>query len=91
MTGDEPFVLPIDGTLDLHAFKPEEARSVVDDYVRAAHEASLLEIRIVHGRGKGVLRGIVQATLDIHPLVEAFWDDADAHLGATIARLVEPR
>ncbi|MCX6538176.1 MAG: Smr/MutS family protein [Acidobacteria bacterium] len=89
MTEDDPFILPIDGTLDLHAFKPEDARSLVDDYVRAAHEAGVLEIRVVHGRGKGVLRGIVQATLDTHPLVEAFWDDTASHLGATLARLVE--
>jgi hypothetical protein len=38
-----------------------------------------------------VQRGIVQAALDRHPLVEEFWDDPDAHLGATIARLVEAR
>jgi len=86
---DDPVLLPIDGTLDLHAFKPGDARSLVDDYVRAAYEAGLLEIRVVHGRGTGVLRGIVQATLDAHPLVEAFADDEASHLGATLVRLVE--
>ena len=91
MSDDDPFILPIDGTLDLHAFEPEDARSVVDEYVRAAHEAGLREIRVVHGRGKGVLRGIVQATLESHPLVEAFWDDTASHLGATMARMVERR
>ena len=89
MTEDDPVLLPIDGTLDLHAFKPGDARSLVDDYVRAAYEAGLLEIRVVHGRGKGVLRGIVQATLDAHPLVEAFADDEASSLGATLVRLVE--
>jgi hypothetical protein len=34
-----------------------------------------------------VLRGIVQAALEAHPLVDAFWDDTDAHLGATWVRL----
>ena len=33
------------------------------------------EVRIVHGRGRGVQRGIVQAALERHPLVEEFWDD----------------
>lgn len=79
--------LPIDGTLDLHAFRPRDVRSVVDDYVNEASAAGLRAIRIAHGRGTGVLRGIVQAALDAHPLVEAFWDDTDAHLGATWARL----
>jgi hypothetical protein len=33
---------------------------------------------------------MVQAALDRHPLVLEFWDDADAHLGATFARLAHP-
>ncbi len=55
--------------------------------MRAAAEAGLREVRLVHGRGRGVQRGIVQAALERHPLVEEFWDDPRAHLGATIARL----
>jgi DNA-nicking Smr family endonuclease len=87
MNVGEPFALPIDGTLDLHAFSPRDVKSVVEEYVAEAHTRGLREVRIVHGRGTGVLRGIVQAALEAHPLVEAFWDDTDAHLGATGARL----
>ena len=65
-------------------------KSVVDEYVTAAHEAGLREIRLVHGRGTGVQRGIVQAALERHPLVLEFRDAADSHLGATIATLSEP-
>jgi DNA-nicking Smr family endonuclease len=83
----EPFELPIDGTLDLHAFRPEDAVSVLDEYLREACTAGLAEIRVVHGRGHGVLRGRVQAALDAHPLVEAFWDDPASHLGATMVRI----
>jgi DNA-nicking Smr family endonuclease len=83
----EPFQLPIDGTLDLHAFRPEDATSVVDEYLREARAAGLTEIRVVHGRGRGVLRGMVQAALEAHPLVEAFWDDTASHLGATMVKL----
>jgi dsDNA-specific endonuclease/ATPase MutS2 len=79
--------IPIEGTLDLHAFAPRDIRDVVNDYVDAAASAGLLEIRLIHGRGKGVQRGIVQAALERHPLVEEFWDAPDAHLGATVARL----
>ncbi len=86
---DRPFRLPIDGLLDLHAFSPGDVRSVVEEYVSAAHAAGLREIRIVHGRGTGVQRGIVQAALDRHPLVAEFWDDTASHLGATIARLID--
>ena len=84
---DEPVRLPIEPVLDLHAFQPRDVKSVVDEYVTAAHEAGLREVRLVHGRGIGVQRGIVQAALERHPLVVQFWDAPDAHLGATIARL----
>jgi DNA-nicking Smr family endonuclease len=79
--------VPIEGTLDLHAFEPRDVKSVVEEYVNAAHEAGLREIRLIHGRGKGVQRGIVQQALERHPLVEEFWDAPDTHLGATVARL----
>ena len=87
---EEPVRLPIEDTLDLHAFHPRDVRSVVDEYVTAAHEAGLREVRLVHGRGTGVQRGIVQAALERHPLVLEFRDAADSHLGATIATLSEP-
>jgi len=82
-----PHRIPIEGALDLHAFAPRDIASVVDEYVNAAHEAGLREIRLIHGRGKGVQRGIVQQLLERHPLVEEFWDASDTHLGATVARL----
>lgn len=82
-----PHRVPIEGTLDLHPFAPRDVASVVAEYVTAAHEAGLREIRLIHGRGKGVQRGIVQQALERHPLVEEFWDATETHLGATIARL----
>lgn len=84
---DDPVRVPIDGTLDLHPFAPSDVRSLVEEYVSAAHYAGLREVRLIHGRGTGVLRGVVHAALDRHPLVIAFWDAPDTHLGATIARL----
>ena len=88
MAEDDPVPLPIDGSLDLHTFVPKDIPSVVNDYIYAAHEAGLRELRLVHGRGQGIQRGIVQQLLDNHPLVAEFFDDADSHLGATIALLV---
>ena len=84
---DDPHHVPIEGTLDLHAFAPRDIKSVVEEYVQAAHEAGLTEIRLIHGRGKGIQRGIVQQALERHPLVEEFWDAPESHLGATVARL----
>lgn len=80
--------IPIEDTLDLHPFQPRDIRSVVEEYVTAAHAAGLREVRLIHGRGQGVQRGNVQMTLERHPLVETFWDAPESHLGATVARLV---
>jgi dsDNA-specific endonuclease/ATPase MutS2 len=79
--------LPIDGTLDLHTFRPSDVKDVVADYVEAAHEAGLGEIRLIHGRGIGAQRATVHSVLAAHPLVEEFWDAPESHLGATVARL----
>ena len=81
--------VPIEASLDLHAFQPKDIKSVVEAYVTAAHAQGLREIRLIHGRGKGVQRGIVQAALDAHPLVVQFYDAAESHLGATVAILQE--
>jgi DNA-nicking Smr family endonuclease len=79
--------IPIEDQLDLHAFAPRDIASVVEEYINAAHEAGLGEVRLIHGRGKGIQRGIVQNTLEQHPLVIEFWDATETHLGATVARL----
>jgi DNA-nicking Smr family endonuclease len=79
--------VPIEDRLDLHTFAPRDVASVVHEYVTAAHAAGLREVRLIHGRGKGVQRGIVQQVLEDHPLVMEFWDATETHLGATVARL----
>jgi DNA-nicking Smr family endonuclease len=79
--------VPIEGTLDLHAFAPRDIPSVVEEYVHAAHEAGLSEIRLIHGRGIGVQRAAVHRVLANHPFVEEFWDAGETHLGATVVRV----
>jgi dsDNA-specific endonuclease/ATPase MutS2 len=82
--------VPLGDELDLHSFAPRDIPSVVEEYVHAARLAGMTVVRVVHGRGRGVQRGIVQALLDRHPNVVSFEDDTDAHLGATIADLTAP-
>ena len=79
--------IPIEAELDLHTFEPRDVASVVEEYVNEAHASGLREVRLIHGRGQGVQRGIVQQALERHPLVEEFWDDTGSHLGATLCRL----
>jgi DNA-nicking Smr family endonuclease len=84
---ERPVQIPIENSLDLHAFLPRDIPSLVDEYIRAAQGAGLREIRLIHGRGTGVQRGIVQQALEEHPLVVEFFDAPESHLGATVAIL----
>ena len=70
----EPVRLPIEDQLDLHAFRPSEITEVVDAYLDAALEAGFREVRLIHGRGKGVQRARVQGLLARDPRVERFTD-----------------
>ena len=88
MPDDNDVRIPIEEAIDLHAFAPRDVVSVVDEYVRAAHEAGLNTVRLIHGRGKGVQRAGIQRLLREHPLVERYWDAPESHLGATLIRLV---
>lgn len=83
----EPHRIPIEAELDLHPFEPRDIASVVEEYINEAHAAGLRQVRLVHGRGIGVQRGIVQQALERHRLVVSFADDTRSHLGATVAVL----
>ena len=80
--------LPIDGVLDLHAFNPKDVASVVDEYLKACAEKGIYEVRIIHGKGKGVLRRTVHAILKKHHLVLDFkLDSGPSSWGASIVHL----
>jgi DNA-nicking Smr family endonuclease len=87
--GEEPFPIPIEDALDLHAFAPADVRAVVDDYLREAHALGFREVRLIHGRGTGAQRASVRAVLARHPLVEGYADAPPERggWGATLARL----
>lgn len=86
---DEPIPLPVEGVLDLHTFRPQDIKEVVPAYLEACRQKGLLEVRIIHGKGRGQLRRGVEALLARLPTV-ASWAPASAlygGLGATIVRL----
>jgi DNA-nicking Smr family endonuclease len=80
--------IPIDGELDLHTFRPGEAASVVEGYIEACLEKGIFELRIIHGKGKGVLLRTVHARLQKHPAVLDFaLDSGPSGWGATTVTL----
>lgn len=85
----EAIEFPIDGTLDLHSFRPEEARELVQDYLGECRKRGILQVRIIHGKGIGTLREIVHATLARIPEVASYRlaDEASGGWGATLVTL----
>jgi len=84
-----PIELPIDGTLDLHAFDPREVKELVKDYLAACRERDILTIRIIHGKGTGALRKTVHSLLARLPEVATFrlGGEAEGEWGATTVTL----
>lgn len=88
-----PVRLPIEDSIDLHSFQPNEVASVIEEYLREARQAGFEEIRIIHGRGIGVQREIVRAVLARTPFVASFKDapSGSGGWGATVASLLTER
>lgn len=82
---DDPFEVPIEDSIDLHTFRPQEVESVVEEYLFQAAERGFEQVRIIHGRGIGVQREIVRRALEKHPAVIAVEDAPDR--GSTTAYL----
>jgi DNA-nicking Smr family endonuclease len=86
----EPVELPVDGTLDLHTFQPSQVRDLLSDYLAACREKGILEVRVIHGKGTGILRETVHSVLGRLPSVSSFRlaaEDAGGW-GATIVMLI---
>jgi len=72
MDSDEPVRMPIDGTLDLHAFRPSDLNHLVPDYLEECRRAGISDVRIIHGKGIGNLRRTVHAILQRQDSVASF-------------------
>lgn len=85
----EPVVIPIEESIDLHPFSPKDIPSVVEEYLEQCRRAGISEVRIIHGRGKGIQRQIVRSILEKHPLVLSFKDapPESGGWGSTVAVL----
>ncbi len=84
----EPVELPIDGVLDLHTFAPRDVKELVPAWLDECRAAGILDVRIIHGKGQGVLREIVHGILAKDPKVVHFGHPSDGgSWGATVARL----
>jgi DNA-nicking Smr family endonuclease len=71
--GEEtPVEISVDGVLDLHTFSPRELPSLLEDYLGECVSKGIFEVRIIHGKGTGVLRERVHALLRRMPQVTSY-------------------
>ncbi len=86
---DEPIILPLEDSIDLHAFSPKDIPSVVEEYLEQCHQAGFHEVRLIHGRGKGIQRQVVRTLLEKYPRILSFKDapPESGGWGATIVQL----
>jgi len=64
--------IPIEDWIDLHTFSPREIPSLLKEYLLECQKKGFREVRIIHGKGKGVQMNIVHSFLRKSPLVESF-------------------
>jgi len=69
-----PHRVPVEGSIDLHAFAPRDVVSVVEEYLEEAARKRYREVRLIHGKGTGAQRASIRALLARHPLVESYSD-----------------
>lgn len=89
MDEGNPIELPIDGTLDLHAFRPAEVKFLIPEYLEECRKKGIGQVRIVHGKGTGALRRTVHALLERMDMVVSFrlGDETSGFWGATLVTL----
>jgi dsDNA-specific endonuclease/ATPase MutS2 len=92
MEEPEPIILPVEDSLDLHAFSPRDIPAAVEAYLEEAYSRGFTEVRLIHGRGIGVQRERVRSILGGTPFVARFEDapPESGGWGATVVHFVRP-
>lgn len=84
----QPVKMPIEDILDLHTFKPKDIPDLLVDYFEACINEGIYSVRIVHGKGRGILKKRVHGLLKKNLMVKSF-QDAPSEAGGWGATLVE--
>ena len=68
----KPVKIPIEDVLDLHTFNPKEISDLLDDYFAACIDEGIYSVRLIHGKGQGILKNRVRSLLKKNPMVASF-------------------
>lgn len=77
------------GELDIRGMRAEESVAQLEQFLDKAVRDGFSSVRIIHGKGKGVLRNAVREHLNRHPLARSFEAEARERGGdgATLVQL----
>jgi DNA-nicking Smr family endonuclease len=89
----EPVKLPIEDVLDLHTFNPRDVKELLEEYFILCIQKELFAIRVIHGKGKGILKKRVHSILKQNRHVKSFYDAQmeSGGWGATIVELIDSK
>ena len=89
MGDNKPVEYPIDGVIDLHYFDPREVKELIPDYIQECLKRGIYVVRIIHGKGRGILRGKIHSILSKMKEVENFRlaSEDEGGWGATVVYL----
>ena len=82
-------VTPAGGEIHLRRLTADEALLKLDKYLNDAFMAGLSQVRVIHGKGTGVLRQVIRRQLAKHPLVKSYRPGVygEGGAGVTIVQL----
>jgi len=85
--------VPIEDTIDLHTFHPKDIPGLLREYFSACIDSGITSVRIIHGKGTGVLKMNVIKQLKRDPLVVCFREASpdSGGWGATQVELVSEK
>ena len=84
----KPVKIPLEDHIDLHTFRPEEISGLLSEYFSECQKNGIFTVRIIHGKGRGILKNSVAGILQKSPFVESF-NDAPIEAGGWGATIVE--
>ncbi|MFH2044851.1 MAG: Smr/MutS family protein [Pseudomonadota bacterium] len=85
----KPVKIPIEDSIDLHTFRPQDVSGLLSEYFEECIANGIYTVRIIHGKGKGILKNNVAQILKKSPYVISFSDSPPERggWGSTIAEL----
>ena len=90
MLNDKDNQPSIDDEIHLRRLTIDEASFKLDKYLNDAFMAGITRVRVIHGKGTGILRNAIHRQLGSHPLIKSYrlgvYGEGGA--GVTIVELV---